>query len=210
MNVSVVPATPAHSRLPRPPLGDYIELLWFAETGAQPHAHERILPTGSVDLVCTLDQHGCARSHVCGAHSAYLQVETSAPFRAIGVRFKPGGAFPFFRLPLGELHNLAVPAMVMIESEWPASLSRAPQLDGSSPVVIFVYVPDVDQAVERAVVAGAQILMPLANQFWGDRTAWIMDPAGHVWTVATRFEETTEPERQARLNALHAKAKASG
>lgn len=99
------------------------------------------------------------------------------------------------------------PAMVMIESEWPALRSRAPQLDGSSPVVIFVYVPDVDQAVDRAVSAGAHVLMPLANQFWGDRTAWIMDPAGHVWTVASRIEETTEPERQARLAALHAETK---
>jgi PhnB protein len=99
------------------------------------------------------------------------------------------------------------PAMVMIESEWPGMRSRAPQLDGSSPVVIFVYVEDVDQAVERAVAAGAQILMPLANQFWGDRTAWLMDPAGHVWTVATRIEETTEAERHARLVALHVKSK---
>ena len=46
--------------------------------------------------------------------------------------------------------------------------------------------------------------MPLTDQFWGDRTAWIMDPSGHVWTVATRIEETTEEERQARLARLRA------
>ncbi len=99
------------------------------------------------------------------------------------------------------------PAMVMIESEWPAMKSRAPELDGSSPVVIYVYVEDVDKAVERAVAAGAQILMPLTNQFWGDRTAWIMDPSGHVWTVATRIEETTEDERKKRLAGILAKSK---
>jgi PhnB protein len=91
------------------------------------------------------------------------------------------------------------PAMVMIESEWPAIPSRAPNPDGSSPVVIFVYVENVDQAVARAVAAGAKILMPLTNQFWGDRTAWIMDPSNHVWTIATRIEETTEEDRQKRL-----------
>ncbi|MGH7474940.1 MAG: VOC family protein [Longimicrobiales bacterium] len=83
------------------------------------------------------------------------------------------------------------PAMIMIEAEWPTLTSRAPIPDGSSPVVIFVYVEDVDRTVERAVALGAQVLIPAENQFWGDRVAWIMDPAGHVWTIATRVEETT-------------------
>ena len=102
------------------------------------------------------------------------------------------------------------PAMVMIESEWPGITTRAPLPDGSSPVVLYVYVENVDETVERAVAAGARILMPLTNQFWGDRTAWIMDPSGHVWTVATRIEETTEEERQARLARLHAQSKSRG
>ena|SRR5687767_14354656 len=68
------------------------------------------------------------------------------------------------------------PAMIMIEREWPSLPSRAPQPDGSSPVVIFVYVEDVDRTVERAVAGGAKVLVPAQDQFWGDRTAWIMDP----------------------------------
>ena len=48
---------------------------------------------------------------------------------------------------------------VMIEAEWPSLASRAPQFDGSSPVVIFVYVEDVDSTFERAVAAGAKVLM---------------------------------------------------
>src|SRR5437773_923829 len=89
-------------------------------------------------------------------------------------------------------------SMVMIESEYPSLPSRAPQADGTSPVVIFVYVENVDQVVDRAVAAGAKILIPIQNQFWGDRIGWIMDPAGHVWTVATRIEETTEEQRRGR------------
>ena len=93
------------------------------------------------------------------------------------------------------------PAMIMIEGEWPTLPSRAPSADGSSPVVIFVYVPDVDKTVERAIAAGAQVLVPLQDQFWGDRIAWIMDPSGHVWTIATRIEETTAQERTDRWSA---------
>lgn len=91
--------------------------------------------------------------------------------------------------------------MIMIEAEWPGLPSRAPNLDGSSPVVIFVYVADVDKAMERAVAGGASVLMPLADQFWGDRMGVMMDPSGHVWTVATRIEETTEQERHDRWSA---------
>jgi PhnB protein len=94
------------------------------------------------------------------------------------------------------------PAMIMIEGEWPTLPSRAPKADGSSAVVIFVYVPDVDQTVERAIAAGAQVLVPLQDQFWGDRIAWIMDPSGHVWTLATRIEDTTAQERTDRWAAI--------
>jgi PhnB protein len=96
------------------------------------------------------------------------------------------------------------PAMVMIESEWPGFANRAPQPDGSSPVALYVYVEDVDQAVDRAVAAQAKLLMPPQDQFWGDRTAWVMDPSGHVWTIATRVEEPTEEERQRRFGRLQA------
>jgi len=90
------------------------------------------------------------------------------------------------------------PAMIMIEAEWPSLPSRAPAKDGSSPVVIFVYVPDVDATVALATECGASVLVPAQDQFWGDRTAWIMDPAGHVWTIATRIEPTTAEERTQR------------
>ncbi len=94
------------------------------------------------------------------------------------------------------------PSMVMIEAEWPTLPSRAPRVDGTSPVVLYVYVEDVDQTVERAVAGGATVLIPITNQFWGDRTAWIMDPSGHVWTIASRIEETTEQQRADRWSGV--------
>jgi PhnB protein len=99
------------------------------------------------------------------------------------------------------------PAMFMIEAEWPGVPTRSPQPDGSSPVVIYVYVEDVDKTVERAIAGGARVLLPIQNQFWGDRIGWIMDPSGHVWTIATRVEETTEEDRQARLTRTMAESK---
>jgi PhnB protein len=94
------------------------------------------------------------------------------------------------------------PAMLMIEAEWPTLSSRAPKPDGSSPVVVFVYVDDVDHVFENAVAAGAKVLTPLQDQFWGDRTASIMDPSGHVWTIASRIEETSEDERKGRWSKM--------
>lgn len=94
-------------------------------------------------------------------------------------------------------------AFLVVQSEFADVLaSRAPSPDGSSPVVIFVYVADVDQAVERAAAMGAKVLMPARNQFWGDRTARIIDPSGHVWTVASRIEETLEEQRAKRWSDI--------
>jgi PhnB protein len=94
------------------------------------------------------------------------------------------------------------PAMIMIEREWPGLASRPPMPDGSSPVVIYVYVEDVDKTVERAVAAGATVLSPVQNQFWGDRTGWVMDPSGHVWTIASRIEDTSEEQRRGRWSDI--------
>lgn len=118
----------------------------------------------------------------------------------LGRRLAPDGAVAHALLTIGPAKTM--PAMIMIEAEWPQLPSRAPKPDGSSPVVIFVYVSDVDKTVERAVAGGATVLIPLQNQFWGDRIGWVMDPAGHVWTIATRIEQTTEEQRQDRWSRI--------
>jgi PhnB protein len=79
-------------------------------------------------------------------------------------------------------------AMIMVHGDLPSLASRAPQPDGSSPVVIYLYVEKVDAVIEQAVDAGARVLMPAQDQFWGDRVGRIIDPAGHVWNVSTRVE----------------------
>ena len=78
--------------------------------------------------------------------------------------------------------------MVMVHGEHPALKSRAPLADGSSSVVIYVYFDAVDPVIERATSAGARVLMPPEDQFWGDRVGRIIDPSGHVWNVAARIK----------------------
>jgi PhnB protein len=110
----------------------------------------------------------------------------------VGVRRSgPDGHTIHAALALGE-------ARVIIQAEFPQLASKAPQTDGTSPVVIFVYVEDVDRAVEMTLAAGGSVLMPAQNQFWGDRSARVMDPSGHVWTIASRIEETSEDQRRQR------------
>lgn len=133
---------------------------------------------------------------VCRDAEAELEF-CKAVFEAVEVVRRPG--------PDGKVaHGLVSigPAMVLIEAEWPTLASRAPQPDGSSPVVIYVYVADVDAVIERSVAAGARVLLPVQNQFWGDRTGRILDPAGHVWTISTRIEETSVEERTERWSTI--------
>ena len=106
--------------------------------------------------------------------------KTSSGAVELSRREAPDGTVAQATMTIGE-------AMLMIHGEFPALASRAPQLDGSSPVVIYLYVEDVDTVVNRALGAQARILLPVANQFWGDRVGRIIDPAGHVWNVATRI-----------------------
>jgi PhnB protein len=97
------------------------------------------------------------------------------------------------------------PAMLMLEAEWPTLPSRAPDVDGMSSVVIYVYVADVDAAVGRALARGAVLVVPVETQFWGDRIGWVRDPAGHMWTIATRVEETSEDQRRERWSGMQGK-----
>ena len=76
--------------------------------------------------------------------------------------------------------------LIMVHGEFPALASRAPPLDGASPVVIYIYVEDTDAVITRALSAGARVLNPATDQPWGDRVGRIIDPSGHVWNVATR------------------------
>jgi PhnB protein len=69
---------------------------------------------------------------------------------------------------------------------------------GGSPASLWLYVEDCDALFNRAVAAGAQPLMPLADQFWGDRFGAVTDPFGYRWSIATHTEDLSVEEIQRR------------
>jgi AraC-like DNA-binding protein len=99
---------PFHLYKPGPPLSAFVDFFWIYEGYAAGHSQERLLPTGTAELVFTLDAAGRCASGVSGARSECLALNTSTPFSAIAVHFRPGGAFPFFGAPGTELLNRSV------------------------------------------------------------------------------------------------------
>jgi PhnB protein len=76
--------------------------------------------------------------------------------------------------------------------------SKGPTALGGSPASLWLYVDDCDALFERAVRAGAQVRMAMADQFWGDRCGTLVDPHGYGWTIATHKEDLTREEIEAR------------
>ncbi len=75
---------------------------------------------------------------------------------------------------------------------------KGPRAFGGSPVALWVFVEDCDTLFNRAVSAGATTIRPVENQFWGDRCGTFKDPHGYAWTIATRKEDLTRQEMDAR------------
>lgn len=70
---------------------------------------------------------------------------------------------------------------------------------GSSPVSLYVYLPNVDQVVERARTEGGKVLRQVEDQFYGDRSGFIQDPFGHLWGIATHIEDVSPVEMKERM-----------
>src|SRR5262249_40840582 len=78
----------------------------------------------------------------------------------------------------------------------------SPQSFGGTPVTIHLYVENVDTSASQAVTAGAKILRPVQDQFYGDRSSRLEDPFGHVWIVPTHIEDVTPEETRRRLDSF--------
>jgi PhnB protein len=127
--------------------------------------------------------------------------------RAIAFYVQALGAKEVMRLaePSGRIGHaeLAIgAATVMVSDEYPDYGFLSPTSIGGTPVKLHLYVDDVDALVARAVAAGAKVLRPVEDQFYGDRSGQIEDPSGHVWFVATRKEQLATAEVQRRYDAL--------
>jgi PhnB protein len=94
-------------------------------------------------------------------------------------------------------------SLVMLADEFPEMDFRSPRSIGGTSVMLHLYVEDVDTAIGRAVAAGAKVLRPVQDQFYGDRSGSVADPYGHVWHVATHKEDLSPEEIGRRAAAQH-------
>ena len=108
----------------------------------------------------------------------------------------PGGGLGHAEIKIGD-------SILMLADEHPETGYKAPQSYGGTPVSICLYVEDVDALVKQAVDAGAKLVRPVEDQFYGDRSGTIVDPFGHVWTIATHMEDVTPEEVAKRAAEMH-------
>ena len=113
------------------------------------------------------------------------------------MRYDMGGTIGHAEVRIGD-------SVVMLSDEFPQMGAVSPKTLGGTPFGLCIYLPDVDAAVAKAVAAGCTIERPLQNQFYGDRSATLLDPYGHKWTLATHVEDVS-PEEMKRRMAANAK-----
>lgn len=92
--------------------------------------------------------------------------------------------------------------LLMLGEEMPEQRNHAPPSLGGTPVRVHLYVEDVDALVARAVEEGAEVVIPVDDQFYGDRAGRFRDPFGHLWIVASRVREMSAEEMQRRMDEL--------
>jgi PhnB protein len=109
----------------------------------------------------------------------------------------PGDKIGHAELMLGD-------SLIMLADEHPESGNVGPRTVGGTPVMIAVYVEDVDSVFERALAEGAKEIRAVDNQFYGDRTGQFEDPFGHRWSVATHVEDVPPEEMEQRAAAAMA------
>ena len=87
----------------------------------------------------------------------------------------------------------------MLSDEMPWAGNKTPETLGGSPVSFMLYVPDVDTAFSHAIEAGATVVRPVSDQFYGDRTGTVRDPFGYQWLLGTHVEDVSLEEMQRRM-----------
>lgn len=141
-----------------------------------------------------------------GYHSVtpYLIVKGAA--KAIDYYKKVFGATEIMRMPgpNGTVMHAEIKigdSVIMLADEQQGNF-RSPEGLGGSPVSLMVYVEDVDNTFKQAISNGAKETRAVQDQFYGDRSGNLVDPFGHVWTVATHKEDVSEAEMKRRMSAM--------
>jgi PhnB protein len=153
-----------------------------------------------------------AKSYVPDGYTTitpYLVIRDAA--RAIDFYKNVFGARELVRMPgpngtIGHAELEIGNAKIMLADENPAMGQghTSATTVGGSPVSIYLYLPNVDDVVHRATAAGAKLLKPVQDQFYGDRSGFIQDPFGHLWGIATHIEDVSPQEMKERMKKIQA------
>lgn len=140
--------------------------------------------------------------------TAYIIVRGAA--QAIDFYKNAFGAVETMRLPgpdgkIGHAELKIGESMLMLADECDAAMSRSPQTLGGTPFCFTMYVEDCDRVFQRAVAAGATVLQPLQNKFYGDRAGIVADPFGYHWALMTHIEDVPADELARRAAAMQQK-----
>ena len=134
-----------------------------------------------------------------GMHSITPHLTCAGASEAIEFYKKAFGAVEMGRMPGpgGKLMHAQIrigDSPVMLVDEFPEWGGKGPKTLGGTPVAIHLYVPDADAVFKNAVAAGATVKMEMADMFWGDRYGVVIDPFGHMWSLATHIKDMTPEE----------------
>jgi uncharacterized glyoxalase superfamily protein PhnB len=110
-----------------------------------------------------------------------------------GVMKGPDGKIMHAELMIGD-------SIVMLADEFPDYGALSPESVGGTAMGLHIYVDNVDDAFARAVKAGAQVEMPVMDQFWGDRYGKLKDPFGHKWSIATHTKDLSMEEMKSGMD----------
>lgn len=142
-----------------------------------------------------------------GYHTVTPYLCISGAANAIEFYKKALGAVELMRVltPDGKVGHAEIQigdSRIMLGDECSEMSFRSPQSLGGSPVMIHLYVEDVDALVNQAVAAGAKLARPVEDQFYGDRSGSVEDPFGHCWWISTHKEDVSPEEIHKRVAAL--------
>ncbi|PYV45662.1 MAG: glyoxalase [Acidobacteria bacterium] len=129
---------------------------------------------------------------VTDVEKAYEFCQKAFGFEGRGVMRGPGGKPMHAELKLRD-------SVLMLGPEWPDKQGYSAKSLGNTPTTLYLYVEDVDRLATQAVNAGAKLLQPPADMFWGDRTAVLVDPDGNKWMLATHKSEPTPEQMEAEM-----------
>lgn len=140
-----------------------------------------------------------------GYHSVTPYLVVNGGVKALEFYKQAFGAQELFRIErdgkIGHAEIKIGDSPIMLADEHPEMGARSPQSLGGSPVSIMLYVENADRMTEQAVAAGAKVVRPLENKFYGDRSATLTDPFGHTWHVSTHIEDVSSEEMNRRIAA---------